>query len=972
MKLMTPGPDSLSDEHDSGMRGFFSFAALVLIPVGLMVLVMAVKYPGLQLPEAWDHAQVARNIAAGKGWVTDVVRPLSLAVAARFPNQPDLYNAPLHSLSLALPFRYIEASDRVVALTGLGIWVLTVWLTFLIAYRWFGSAVATLATFFYLCTVSSIAVAVAGLSLPLATLFVLAACWAAIPNYQLHEAKSGPTMEYVRLPGWRLLLAGAACALATLTEFAFGAIVIVVGWYVVVTQRNRWRGLALVLAGWLLLLIPWWLRNLHNSHYTSCGLQWYDLLANTRTYPGDSIWQLSAPPADPVFQALSHPADMLSKFFVGGTRLIHGTPSVFHPVIALLALAAIPGLMRNLRLRGLVLLILGSLGLSAAAVCLLHPDPQLLVVWTPLLAILAAVRLQSWMTERIGPFSWHWLWLQPAPPRPKDAHGQNEFALIFTSRQVVRLAVYLLLIAVVVPPLGEYLLRSHATAEANHKKQFAGLQSQVPTHGVVWTDQPAFVAWYAERPAVWLPKHEAELDRVVAEVGPPAAIYVTPAMNRLADPIVGDWWSWVSSPNGIYRGLVPVASLPGEAVLRVQPTEPAATRSAELDRLITETANNTNSSDAHARLAAEYLRVNRLREAVSEFHIASQLDPQNTQALLGTWQTLSRLSDRAGIFGLADRVAELNPLTPGVGPALEEAARFFERAAVLNRDPWLLLNAALCHAKLKHWDQAENCCRHVAAVAPTELPLRLLLGDLYLQKGLPEQALTEFSQLVEDQPANAMAREALGLALREAGQLPEALEAFDKAAKLRTDWPLPYFMGGNTCLQLKRYESAVTHFETAVKLAPHTTRFQFALGLAYTLLNDQDRAAKIYEEILAEYPDDPVALNNLAVAYAKSGQKLDRALALIRQVATAFPNNLEIQDSLGLVCSLAGRPAEAIPILQQVSRQSPDRGSSHYYLAKSLLAVGRRAEALTELRAALATDLPATEKADATGLLQTP
>ena len=317
-------------------------------------------------------------------------------------------------------------------------------------------------------------------------------------------------------------------------------------------------------------------------------------------------------------------------------------------------------------------------------------------------------------------------------------------------------------------------------------------------------------------------------------------------------------------------------------------------------------------------------------------------------------------------------MAELNPLTPGVAPALEEAARFFERAAVRNRDPWLLLNAALCHAKLKHWDQAETCCRYVAAVAPTELPLRLLLGDLYLQKGLPEQALTEFSQLVEDQPSNAMAREALGLALREAGKLPEALEAFDKAAKLRTDWPLPYFMGGNTCLQLKLYESAVTHFETAVKLAPRTTRFQFALGLAYTLLNDQERAAKIYEEILAEYPDDPVALNNLAVAYAKSGQKLDRALTLIRQVVAAFPANLEIQDSLGLVCSLAGRHAEAIPILQQVSRQSPDRGSSHYYLAKSLLAVGRRAEALTELRAALTTELPASEKADATALLAQP
>jgi len=61
----------------------------------------------------------------------------------------------------------------------------------------------------------------------------------------------------------------------------------------------------------------------------------------------------------------------------------------------------------------------------------------------------------------------------------------------------------------------------------------------------------------------------------------------------------------------------------------------------------------------------------------------------------------------------------------------------------------------------------------VAATAPKELPVRLLLGDLYLQKGLPEQALTEFRQLVEEQPLNAVAREALGLALREAHDITE-------------------------------------------------------------------------------------------------------------------------------------------------------------------------------------------------------
>ena len=150
-------------DNEFGMRVFFGLIVLALIPLGLMILVMAVKYQGLQTPMAWDHAQLARNVAAGKGLVTDAVRPFSLSVAPKFPNHPDLYNAPIHPLSLAVFFRFTEASDRVAALVGLGFWVLTIWLTFLVAYRWFGGAIAALATFFYVSNVSAISGAMAGL-----------------------------------------------------------------------------------------------------------------------------------------------------------------------------------------------------------------------------------------------------------------------------------------------------------------------------------------------------------------------------------------------------------------------------------------------------------------------------------------------------------------------------------------------------------------------------------------------------------------------------------------------------------------------------------------------------------------------------------------------------------------------------------------------------------------------------------------
>jgi len=948
-------------------RVLFGSILLVLAPVGLIVLMMAAKFQGLQSPVAWESAQVARNLATGHGFVTSAVRPLTLAVQPSLRNPPDLWNAPGQPVLLAAVFKFISPSDRVAAVVGLVVWLISVWLTFIVARRWFGGRTAALAVIFYASNPAVITLAVAGLPYPLATVFLLLACGLAIPRL---APQAGAPAEPAA--GWQLLLAGMCCALAMLTHWALGVVILAVTWYVLATTvQARARKVVWLSAGFALVAFPWFLRNWIASQGVTWGLAGYSLLANTHSFPGEAIWRtLNPPPA--VSFLLKHPRELFAKLPPGIYQFVRTAPVTLHLIVGMFFLAALPAAMRNAYRRGLAMLLLAGCGLSAAVSCLLQPDSQLLAVWTPLIAIIAAARLTDWIAQRVGPLSLRWLKFKPEslPAQPKDLVYQNALTRMLESRKPGKALAYLLVTGTVCLPLAAFFLFVRAEPNPNRQNMFELLKSQVPTNAVILTDQPALVAWYAERPTVWLPQQESGLDRIGTLAGTTLVYYVTAAGAPTARPDAGAWWLWVASPHGAFRGLVPTAGLPGDAVLRWHPPDPPSARPlADLERLIAEAGKNPESSDAHYRLAAEYYRLDRLREADTEFHTALQFDPQNTQALLGSWQTLSRVNDTSGVLALADYVAELDPRLPVVRPALEEAARFFERSAARSHDPWLLLNAALCHAKLKHWDLAEACCRRVAVAAPKELPLRLLLGDLYLQKGLTEQAVTELRQLVEDQPLNAMAREALGLALREAGDLPAALDTFEKAAQLRADWPMPHFMAGNIGLQLKQYEAAAAHFETAVKLAPHTTRFQFALGSAYTLLNNQTRAVKVYEDLLEEYPHDPVAINNLAVAYAKSGQKLEQAVALIRRAAAAFPHNPEIQDSFGLICTAAGLPQEAIPALQQVIRAVPQHGLAHYHLAQALLATGRQTDASAELRAALALELPVREKADAEALL---
>src|SRR5436190_20542720 len=112
--------------------------ALSLAPPVLMLIVVAAKFQGLGDALALDHAQLARHLARGDGWVTSFVRPLCLTFHAALRPAPDLTSAPLHPLFLALAFRFFAATDRVVAGAGAALWVLSVWLTFAAARSWFG------------------------------------------------------------------------------------------------------------------------------------------------------------------------------------------------------------------------------------------------------------------------------------------------------------------------------------------------------------------------------------------------------------------------------------------------------------------------------------------------------------------------------------------------------------------------------------------------------------------------------------------------------------------------------------------------------------------------------------------------------------------------------------------------------------------------------------------------------------------
>jgi Tfp pilus assembly protein PilF len=389
-----------------------------------------------------------------------------------------------------------------------------------------------------------------------------------------------------------------------------------------------------------------------------------------------------------------------------------------------------------------------------------------------------------------------------------------------------------------------------------------------------------------------------------------------------------------------------------------------------LEQLRDEVQHETNSSEARVRLGNGFLADDYLRDAAEEYRKAIQLDPQNVEALMGLWQVAARLNDTANTLILAQRAGQLNANDPNARVTLEEAARTFDQALSQHPgDPWLLLNAALCQAKMKHWNRAEDYTRRAADVVPGAITPRLMLGNLYLDQNLVEEAAQQFEQLATDEPNNALVHEALGRVQRVRDRNPDALTEFLLAQRLRSDWVVPYLDAADVALRNGDLGGAEQQFTKALQIEPQSVTAKLGLVEVFTAQGKPDRAIELCEKMLADHPNHPMVLNNLAFLYAERGKNIPRAVEIATSLGNSFGNSPVIADTVGWVFYRAGKYEDAARYLQRAVQLAPASGLPSYHFAKALLAAGRRADASTALRNALARGLPPTEKADAETLL---
>jgi Tfp pilus assembly protein PilF len=154
-------------------------------------------------------------------------------------------------------------------------------------------------------------------------------------------------------------------------------------------------------------------------------------------------------------------------------------------------------------------------------------------------------------------------------------------------------------------------------------------------------------------------------------------------------------------------------------------------------------------------------------------------------------------------------------------------------------------------------------------------------------------------------------------------------------------------------IQRNDWATAKANADEAVAADPKSVRALYYAGLCAEKLGKPADAEGLYQRALAVDPTFPEAAINLS-AFLIEADRPKEAVATILPAAKAWPSDLLLQENLGLAASLAKNHETAIRAFQKLEKGHALHTETRLTYADSLLATGKRAEALTVLKAGLA------------------
>ncbi len=342
-------------------------------------------------------------------------------------------------------------------------------------------------------------------------------------------------------------------------------------------------------------------------------------------------------------------------------------------------------------------------------------------------------------------------------------------------------------------------------------------------------------------------------------------------------------------------------------------------------------------------LAGIAIRERKPAEALSHAEQALRIEPENPRAAFLHAIALTQSSRfdeaRKGLAALEKRFPRSNDVKMQLALLAMAEKKYSEAEALLSKlsadDPRAAAALAETYVAQQQTERALELLRKEAAESPDSVIVHRLLARTLAQAGRYDDSIKEYEALIARDPQSAALIMQLGDVYRLKRDVPRAKEQYRKAQSAAPKSPLPHLF----------------------------------LAMADEHEGNLTEAVQGYRRVLAMQPDNPLAMNNLAFVLAQSGGSLDEALDLARRAAERYPEQDNIQDTLGWVYLKKGMNDSALQIFTRLTARNPDSGMFHYHLGAAHWAKGDAASAKTAIDTALAKGLSPDDERQARELL---
>ena len=516
-----------------------SVTGVFLAIVVLASLFYKQTFTSLSDREAMDIAQVARNIANGKGFTTGFVRPFDLAFAEPVSDAlPELHTAPLYPCLLAFVFGLRGPSEQAVVWLSLAMMLLTAIATYVLGKTLFDRATGILAAILLAVSAPVLKAGTSGQEWATAALFftLLLCVLAALHRSASQENKLVPP------------LCGAACGLllAALytTHHILVFLLIPVAAFIVVTGARRWATLIAFIVFFAVAASPLVYRNTVYTGSPLLGGSTWDVMANSSAFPGDTFYRSTDPANRGVTTALLFP---VQHFWAFARKLAAGSNSITANLAAMLGLATLPFALVSVlykfkqphanAVRGMLYLAVPLMTLAFASFSV---STTCAIIFVPAAAVFAS----------------------------------NYFRLLVASKKLhpfhVKAIVAGLLLVACAPAVTQLAWKTE-TASGDSPlagDAFFAKAGSLGASGVIYTDVPWTAAWRTTCTAVWLPKSDADVTALDAAGFPMQVVILTPESAGYSDDEawralhrVRLWREYIADPDAGYRQILAAAGI---------------------------------------------------------------------------------------------------------------------------------------------------------------------------------------------------------------------------------------------------------------------------------------------------------------------------------------------------------------------------------------------------------------------------